>query len=155
MIFVTLGTHELEFTRLLNYLEKMDIDEEVIIQCGNTNFKSKKYKIVPFLTPDEFNEAMNKCDLLICHGGVGSILSALKRNKKVITVPRLSKYNEHNDDHQVEICKKFSKENYIINCLNYEELEYAIKNYKRIVLEPYIFNNSRLLNFIQSYIDNI
>jgi len=155
MIFVTLGTHELEFTRLLNYLEKMDIDEEVIIQCGNTNFKSKKYKIVPFLTPDEFNEAMNKCDLLICHGGVGSILSALKKNKKVITVPRLSKYNEHNDDHQVEICKKFSKENYIISCLNYEELEYAIKNYKRIVLEPYIFNNSRLLNFIQSYIDNI
>ena len=44
MIFVTLGTHELEFTRLLDYLEKMDIDEDVIIQCGNTSFKSEKYK---------------------------------------------------------------------------------------------------------------
>ena len=155
MIFVTLGTHELEFTRLLNYLERMDIDEDVIIQCGNTNFESKKYKVIPFLTQEQFNQVMDKCDLLICHGGVGSILSALKHNKKVITVPRLSKYNEHNDNHQVEICKKFSKENYIINCLNYEEIEYAIKNYKSISLKPYIFDNSSLLGFIKNYIDNI
>ena len=43
MIFVTLGTHELEFKRLLNYLEEMDIKEEVVIQSGNTKFDSKKY----------------------------------------------------------------------------------------------------------------
>ena len=46
MIFVTLGTHELEFKRLLNYLEEMDIKEEVVIQSGNTKFDSKKYKII-------------------------------------------------------------------------------------------------------------
>ena len=155
MIFVTLGTHELEFTRLLDYLEKMDIDEDVIIQCGNTSFKSEKYKVIPFLSQDEFNKAMDKCDLLICHGGVGSILSALKQNKKIITVPRLSKYNEHNDDHQIEICKKFSKEKYIINCLNYQQLYYSIKNYKKINLKTYVFDNSRLLNFIEDYINSI
>ena len=117
MIFVTLGTHELEFTRLLEYLEKMEIKEEVIIQCGNTKYNSKKYKIIPFLSQNEFSDIMEKCDLLICHGGVGSILSALKQNKKVIAVPRLSKYNEHNDDHQIEICDKFDRKGYIKSCL--------------------------------------
>ena len=118
MIFVTLGTHELEFTRLLEYLEKMEIKEEVIIQCGNTKYNSKKYKIIPFLSQNEFSDIMEKCDLLICHGGVGSILSALKQNKKVIAVPRLSKYNEHNDDHQIEICDKFDRKGYILSLIH-------------------------------------
>lgn len=155
MIFVTLGTHELEFTRLLEYLEKMEIKEEVIIQCGNTKYNSKKYKIIPFLSQNEFSDIMEKCDLLICHGGVGSILSALKQNKKVIAVPRLSKYNEHNDDHQIEICDKFDRKDYIKSCLNYEELEFAIKNYKNMEFKRYKFDNSQILNFIDEYIKNI
>ena len=155
MIFVTLGTHELEFTRLLDYLEEMDINEEVIIQAGNTKFESDKYKIVDFLSPQEFSEIMNKCDLIICHGGVGSILSALRLGKKVITVPRLSKYNEHNDDHQIEICKKFHKKGYIINCVNYDELENAINNYKNVIFTKYNFDNSQILSFILEYINNI
>lgn len=103
MIFVTLGTHELEFKRLLRYLEDMDIKEEVVIQSGNTKFDSKKYKIIPFLSHDEFENYIKKSELIITHGGVGSILNALKNEKKVIAMPRLAKFKEHNDDHQVEI----------------------------------------------------
>ena len=50
MIFVILGTHELEFKRMLQYLEDMNINEQVIIQSGNTEFSSKKYKVIPFLS---------------------------------------------------------------------------------------------------------
>lgn len=82
MIFVTLGTHELGFKRMLEYLEKMDIKEEVFIQSGNTEFKSEKYKITQFLSPSEFEECIEKSDLIITHGGVGSILTALKRKRK-------------------------------------------------------------------------
>ena len=78
MIFVTLGTHELGFKRMLQYLEDMNIDEEIIIQSGNTEFSSNKYKVIPFLSPKEFNEYMNKSDLIITHGGVGSILTGLR-----------------------------------------------------------------------------
>ncbi|MDO5038273.1 PssE/Cps14G family polysaccharide biosynthesis glycosyltransferase [Clostridium sp.] len=155
MIFVILGTHELEFKRLLQYLEDMDIKEEVIIQSGNTNFTSNKYKVIPFLDQNDFNKYIKESTLVITHGGVGSILTALRHKKKVITMPRLSKYNEHNDDHQLEICNKLSKEGYTMNCTDYDSLKEFIENYKKIELRPYIFDNSRLINFLTETIDNI
>ena len=155
MIFVILGTHELEFKRLLQYLEDMDIKEEVIIQSGNTNFTSNKYKVIPFLDQNDFNKYIKESTLVITHGGVGSILTALRHKKKVITMPRLSKYNEHNDDHQLEICNKLSKEDYTMNCTDYDSLKEFIENYKKIELRPYIFDNSRLINFLTETIDNI
>ncbi|MDQ0150977.1 PssE/Cps14G family polysaccharide biosynthesis glycosyltransferase [Eubacterium multiforme] len=155
MIFVILGTHELEFKRLLEYLEKMNINEEVVIQSGNTHFTSNKYKIIPFLDPNEFKNYIEKSDLVITHGGVGSILTGLRYKKKVITMPRLSKYKEHNDDHQLEICNKLSKDGYTINCTDYESLESAIENYKNIELKSYNFDNSKLINFISKTIDTI
>lgn len=155
MIFVTLGTHELPFTRILEYIDKADIDDEIIIQSGNTRFYSKKYKVIPFMTSQEFDSFVDKSDLVISHAGVGTIFSALRKNKKVITVPRLSKYREHNDDHQLEIAEKFSKEKYIINCLNYEEFIISIRNYKNFDFKKYKFKNERIINYIQDYIDNI
>ncbi len=155
MIFVILGTHELEFKRLLQYLEDMDIKEEVIIQSGNTNFTSNKYKVIPFLDQNDFNKYIKESTLVITHGGVGSILTALRHKKKVITMPRLSKYNEHNDDHQLEICNKLSKEGYTMNCTDYDSLKEFIENYNKIELRPYIFDNSRLINFLTETIDNI
>lgn len=155
MIFVILGTHELEFKRLLKYLEDMDIKEKVVIQSGNTQFSSEKYEIIPFLSQGDFDKYIDESELIITHGGVGSILTGLKHNKKVITMARLSKYNEHNDDHQLEICNKLSKEGYTINCKDFESLKEAIYNYKDIELKPYIFNNDELVNFIDETIKNI
>ena len=152
MVFVTLGTHELGFKRMLEYLEKLEIKEEVLIQSGNTEFKSEKYKIVQFLSPAEFDETMEKCDLVITHGGVGSILGALKRGKKVIVMARLQKYNEHNDDHQLEVCEKLAKDGYIISCTTFEEFKNAVENYKSLELKPYKFDNTKLLNFIEDVI---
>lgn len=155
MIFVTLGTHELEFNRILKYIEDLDISEKVIIQSGNTDFKSNKYEVHKFLSNQEFDKIMKESELIICHGGVGSILSALRLNKKVITVPRLSRFKEHNDDHQYEICKKFHKDKYIINCMNFEEFKFAVENYKDLELDRYTFDNSRILDFINNYIENL
>ncbi|MGL6107361.1 PssE/Cps14G family polysaccharide biosynthesis glycosyltransferase [Romboutsia sp.] len=152
MIFVTLGTHELPFNRLLNYIDKLDIKEEVIIQFGNTEYESKKYKVIKFMNEKEFNSTIDKSDLVICHGGVGTILAALRKNKKVIVVPRLSKYKEHNDDHQLEITQKFAKNRYILDCVNFEEIKDVIKNYKTISLNKYPFENRKLINFIDKNI---
>ena len=65
-------------------------------------------KIFDLIPMDEFDEMIKKCDLLITHGGVGSIITGLKNNKKVIAAARLSKYNEHVNDHQLQIIDNFS-----------------------------------------------
>ena len=88
MILVALGTQDKPFPRLLkeveNQIKKGNIKDEVIVQAGCTKFKSKHMKIFDLIPLEEFDKLISKCDLLITHGGVGTIVGALKQNKKVI-----------------------------------------------------------------------
>ncbi len=115
MIFVTLGTQKQDFSRLLDLIEnsKLSKNEEVIVQAGHTKYSSTFMKIHEFFTIDEMKENTEKADFIITHGGVGSIIDALNTKKKVLAMPRLSKYKEHINDHQIEICKKLYEEGYI------------------------------------------
>ena len=70
-------------------------------------------------------------------------------------MPRLSKFKEHNDDHQIEICEKFDRKKYIISCKDFKELKEAICNYRDYKFIRYPFNNERLIDFIVNTIDNI
>ena len=107
MIFITLGTQDKSFERLLRDIQKQidlgNIKEKVVVQAGFTKFDSKDMEIFDLIPMDDFDKLMNECDLLITHGGVGSIISGLKKNKKVIAVARLAKYKEHMNDHQKQI----------------------------------------------------
>ena len=115
MIFVTIGTQKQSFSRLFNLIEHSDLlkDENIIAQAGNTKFQSRIMKIYEFLSEEQMKEYINEAEFVICHGGVGSIFNALNMGKKVLAVPRLKKYEEHIDDHQLEICKELTSKNYI------------------------------------------
>ena len=113
MILVTLGTQDKSFKRLLEKLEKEleegKIKDEIIVQAGYTEFDSNKMLIKKLIPMDEFDNLIEKCDILITHGGVGSIITGLRKNKKVIAVARLKKYKEHTNDHQLQIIDNFTK----------------------------------------------
>lgn len=155
MIFVTLGTFEMSFKRLLNDIEKLEIEDEIIIQSGYTEFKSNKHKVLKFLDKEEFNYYMDNADVIICHGGIGSILDALKRKKKVIAIPRLEKYNEHVDNHQIEIVDKFTKENYILGCMETNQIKSKLDIINEVEFNDYKFEENRLYNFIKNYLNNL
>mgnify|MGYP002867149211 CR=1 FL=1 len=114
MIFVTLGTQDKSFKRLLDALEQAIesgiIKEEVIVQAGFTKYTSPTMKIFDLIDREDFNKYIEKCDLLITHGGVGSIITGLKNNKKVIAIARLAKYKEHVNDHQLQTYKVLIKD---------------------------------------------
>ena len=92
MIFVILGTQDKDFSRLLKEIDRLikekKITEKVIVQAGTTKYQSKNMKIFDLLPMTEFNRFIGKADLIITHGGVGSIMNSLKKGKKVIAVPR-------------------------------------------------------------------
>ena len=127
MIFVTLGTQNNSFHRLLEEVQKLidnkKIKEEVIVQKGYTKFESKDMKLFSEVSQDEFNKLIDQASIVITHGGVGSIITAITKGKKVIAVPRLRKYNEHVNDHQIEIIDSFNEKGYIIGIHAVEELE--------------------------------
>ena len=80
---------------------------------------------------------------------------AIKKNKKVIAVPRLSEFNEHVNDHQRQIVEIFNDKGYVIGVQNMEDLSEAIKQINEFKPEPYSGDNSKMLNIIESFIDKL
>jgi len=157
MILITLGTQDKEFTRILKkvdeLIEKKVIKEEVIVQAGYTKYESKNMKIFDYVSKKKLEEYMDKCSFIITHAGVGTILDCLKKNKKIIAIPRLSKYKEHNNDHQLEIVEEFSKEKLILPVYEIDELETAIKKIKTFKPNKYKSNNESMIKLVSEYID--
>jgi len=158
MVFVTLGTQDKSFTRLLDALESAInngiIKEEVVVQAGFTKFKSQNMKIFDLIDRDEFSKYIKECNLLITHGGVGSIITGLKNNKKIIAIARLAKYREHVNDHQKQIIDNFTEEGYIIGTtsdeIDFKKLIEKTKNFKP---KQYISNNINMINLVEKVIN--
>ena len=162
MILVLLGTQNNSFHRLLEKLdelvEKKVIDEKIVVQAGYTKYESKNMRNIWVNTTRRIERYQEQADLIITHGGVGSIISSIKKGKKVIAVPRLHKYNEHVNDHQTQIIENFSIKNYIIGINEVEELEQAILKAKDFVPEKYEIKNheeNKVIKIIENFIDNL
>ena len=158
MIFVSLGTQDKSFTRLVEKIEELKksgkIKEEVVVQLGNTKYKSEFIKCIDFMSMEEFDKYLQNCSYLITHGGVGTILTALKYNKKVIAVPRLSKYNEHVNDHQLELIEALSLDNYILGCKTLDDLEENINKISKFISKKYKSNQDNFIELIKRLIED-
>jgi len=153
MIFVSLGTQDKPFYRLLEALEEADIKDRIVVQAGFTDFVSKKMEIHTYLDKDEFNNYLNEADIIIAHGGVGTITNALNLGKKIIACPRLSKYGEHQNDHQLQIVVVLYKQNYILRWLDGDDIEDVIKKVENFVPRPYVSNNAYFVEKLKAYLD--
>ena len=157
MIFVTVGTQVEPFKRLLKAvdeeIEKGTIKDTVIVQAGCTKYKSDNMIIHDYLPMEVFDEYMDQADLIICHGGVGSILGGLNRKKKVIAAARLKKYKEHVNDHQTQIIDNFIKQGYIIGIKDMSELGDAIKRAKTFKPKEYKSNRNNMIKLVEKLID--
>lgn len=158
MILVLLGTQNNSFYRLLEEIQKNidngNIKEEVVVQKGYTKFESKNMTFHTQLPVDELKKLIDRADLVITHGGVGSIITAIEENKKVIAVPRLKKYKEHVNDHQLDIIKSFDDAGYIIGLNSVEMLGDALKKVKSFEPRQYVKNTGNILKIVENFIDN-
>ncbi|MBR3254686.1 MAG: exopolysaccharide biosynthesis protein [Clostridia bacterium] len=158
MVLVMLGTQNNSFVRLLEEVQKcIDnkiINDDVIVQAGNTKFKTKDMKLYKIMSAKKLVEYINQADFVICHGGVGSIVTALKQNKKVIAVARQKKYNEHVNDHQMQIVEAFTAQGFIKGITEVRDLEKAIKELPEFEPIKFVSNNEHILGIIEDFIDN-
>lgn len=132
MIFVTVGTHEQPFNRLIKAVDDLVADgtitEEVIIQRGYSTYEPKHCKYYDLLPWDEMQKYNKEARIVITHGGPASFIDVLALGKTPIVVPRQAKYNEHVNDHQLEFAKQLIKKNISIVVIE------NIKNLKTIIL---------------------
>lgn len=154
MIFVTLGSQKFQFNRLLKAVDELKINEEVFAQIGYSDYKPMNYKYKKFLDRNEFTQIMKKSDIIITHGGTGAIMNALKQNKKVIAVPRLSKYGEHVDNHQLQIIEQFKDLDLIYACedMNLEKALEVVANTK---YQNYKSNTHTIIKSLEKFIEGV
>ena len=158
MILVLLGTQNNQFTRLLQEIEKcIDngiINQRVVVQAGFTKFESSKMNIFDLKPREVVENLADEAEFIITHGGVGSIVTGLKNNKKVISAPRLFKYGEHMNDHQKQIIERFSEEGYIIPYNDGDDLAKVLKKVPNFKPNKYKSNTTNMIKLIKGFIDN-
>lgn len=158
MILVTVGTQDKPFKRLINEIDNLvstgKIKDEVIMQIGYTPYKGN-VKHFDFIGDDEMTELINNADIVITHAGVGSIFKAVQAGKKVIAVPRLKKYREHLNNHQLDILKEFTDKGYILSTIEVTDLAKTIKEAKKFEPKKLEVDNQELINEIEEFIDRI
>jgi len=159
MIFVTVGTQE-PFDRLIKAIDEIyhELDDkEIIVQAPLENFEPKNFKTVVFINPSEYSQIFDRADLIIGHAGTGTIISALLKQKPLIIMPRICKYGEHRNDHQLSTVQKFgSFEN-----IHIAENENVVKKFlreinpKKYTVSEKISESAseELINSIRNYIN--
>ena len=138
MIFVTIGTHEQPFNRLVKCVDDLKKDgtitEEVVIQTGYSTYEPKYCKWQKLFPYQEMLHLVDKARIVITHGGPSSFIMPLQIGKTPIVVPRRHEFNEHVNDHQVSFAKAVADRMGTIIVVNdIDKLGETIKNYDEIV----------------------
>ncbi len=145
-IFVSVGTHPQAFDRLLKELDSIAAKHpefEIFAQAGNSKYKPKKFAFEKFLKGKQFDERMQWADIVLSHGGAGTIINALLNKKPLIVLPRLKKFGEHTNDHQLDLANALERERKVIAVFDMNELEEKIL--KAISFKPNLSSDKERL----------
>ena len=157
MILVTVGSQKFQFNRLLKKIDelvdKKVINDMVFAQIGVCDYKPVNYEYIDFMSQDEFTKKLHECDMVITHAGTGVIVNAVKMEKKVLAIPRLAKYGEHVDDHQIQLIQQFDELNFIEPVYELNNIEEALVNIKTKKYNKYISNTDTIVKNIEDFID--
>ena len=157
MIFVTVGTHEQPFDRLIKCIDRLAeekvVNDEFIIQTGFSRYIPKFCKYRDFFSYGDMMKLFDGARIVITHGGPSSFMEVLERNKIPIVVPRRKKFGEHINDHQTKFVREFSaRYKNIIIAEDYEYIKESILHYDEIVKnmpKKLISNNAKFTQNIE------
>lgn len=140
MIFVTVGTHEQPFDRLVQYIDGLKgdgtIQEEVILQTGYSLYQPKNCEWSEFLPYSAMQGCIHDARIIVTHGGPSSFIPALQNGKIPVVVPRQKKFGEHVNDHQVKFCRAVARrDKNLIVVEDIGDLKRVLLQYDEIVSE--------------------
>ncbi len=154
MILALLGTQKQPFERFVKEVTRLLDYELIYLQTGYNNYMTEAppgMGIFNFHPQDKIDQLYEEADFIITHGGTGSIMHGLYKHKKILAIPRLKEFNEHVDDHQLEICKKFAEKGYIKYLSKDDDI---VEVYKSMLkFEPVEFKSEdKIYNIITDFI---
>ena len=130
LLFATVGA-TLPFNRLVESVAELkrrgNLPERVIAQVGIGGAQPRELECVETMSFGEIQETLSRADLVICHGGTGSIITALRERCRTVVMPRLFELAEHYDNHQLEISESFEQRRLVRVARSTDELRAAIE----------------------------
>lgn len=157
MIFVVLGTWEMPFRRPLIEIDAAAraglLTEPIVVQCGKTEYSSPHMQLIPFYKKLDLERMYDDARLIICQAGVGSIMLGLHKRKKVIAIARLSEFDEHIDDHQLEILEVFSGSGAVIPWAGIGDLPTVLTRSESFISTGYPFGTEKISREILNFLD--
>ena len=133
MIFLTVGSSHFQFHRLLrevDFLISAGVLSDLVAQTGLTHYAPRNYAWRPFMTSQDMRLHLQKAEFVICHGGCGTLNECLGLRKKIIVVPRLARFAEAPDNHQMEIVDLLGQANSILVVREIHELQQRLGEVK-------------------------
>ena len=128
MIFVTVGTHTASFNRLIRWMDEIanHLDEPVTAQIGVATYVPTHCEYFRFCTSEEIRDRISRARVVVTHGG-STIREILSAGRPVVVVPRLKRFQEHLDDHQLELAQALAQRGLIALALDAQSLETALR----------------------------
>lgn len=159
MIFLAVGTQKFQMNRILKKMDELimtkEIIEPVFAQTGNSDYLPQNFEHYSFLTKQEFEQKVNECDILVTHGGVSTIMTGINYNKRIVVVPRLAKFGEHVDNHQLEIAQSFLENNFVLVCGEEDDLGKIIRESRLHAFASYTSQRMQMIETIREFLGNI
>ena len=151
MIFVTVGMHTKGFDRLLKKMDEIasTLGEEIVMQIGHTSYRPQNAKWFDFTTEAGIKEWCKKARVVVTQPAM-SILDAQEQGVPVIVVPRLKRYDEVIDDHQLDFARELEKEGKVIAVYDVDELDKVLQ--KPDLKPQELAKDKRLVNTLKKYI---
>ena len=156
MIFLTVGT-QFPFDRLVRAVDKAMhkglITDEVIAQIGKTYYTPKHFKGIEYLEKSLFDETVRHSNAIISHAGIGSIIIAFEYDKPLLVMPRLARFKEVVNDHQVGIALKFAEAGHLLAAMDESELPAKIEQLKNFVPRPRVNQAGQVVARLRRFLE--
>lgn len=149
---MTVGTHPQQFDRLLRAADSLN--EPVFAQIGNSSYVPQRCRWERFVDQPTFLQAVKDADVVVTHAGVGSIVTALEQGRPVVAVPRLKRFGEHTDDHQLQIATQLAQAGRIIVLNDVADLHKAIEAARKIAPAK-LGGSGRVMELIEGFLQTL
>lgn len=129
MIFVTVGTREEPFDRLIREVDRIgpELDQEITVQLGHTNYEPGNAEWFRFTDEDTIRRLYAEATVVVAHAGAGTVLMALSNGKPIVIVPRSEERGEAQNDHQLDLARAIGDRDDVFVVYDIDDLQKTIQ----------------------------
>jgi len=155
-ILAAVGTDPHAFDRFVQWVDSAVAElttHRCLLQAGFSGAPAPHCARVPFLRWEDFHAQLHSCDYVVCHGGTGTLSAALQCGRRPIVVPRLARFSEHVNDHQLDVVRALAARGWVHHAADWTDLLVHLRQPSESFIEvgagP---TNLRMLNCVRRFL---